>query len=161
MSDTMIKMSDTMIITIWVCTMIFILIIITIFGVLYGVSHMKALKALGYDKPWMVWIPFANYWALAEVVLDGEENINLLGSFSVSATVFKLWWLIAYGVSFVPVVGSLLNLVLHVVCLGTCYIKMYARLDGRDEGEMQALGYVSGFFPIVAIVKFLIGRYGD
>ena len=156
-------MSDASIImgTIWIYTMMFMLIFTAIFYVLYGVSHMKALKALGYDKPWMAWIPLANYWALAEVVLDDEENVNLLGSFNVSAKVFKLWWLIAYAIAFVPGVGSLLNLVLHVVCLGTCYIKIYARLDGRDEGEMQVLGYVSGFFPIVAVVKFLIGRYGN
>lgn len=137
----------------------FFLIFMGIFYVLYGISHMKALKALGYDKPWMAWIPFAKYWALAEVVLNGEENMNLLDSFNIPAMAFKLWWLIAYAVSFVPGVGGILNIVLHVICLGTCYVKIYARLDGKDERETQALGFVSGFFQIVAVIKFLIGRY--
>ncbi len=61
--------------------------------------------------------------------------------------------------AFIPTVGSLLNLVLTVICLGTCYIKMYAKLDGRDEKDVQALGYVSGFFPIIAVFKFLFGKY--
>ena len=135
--------------------------IIAVVYVLYGISHMRALRALGYDRPWMAWIPFANNWALAEVTLNGAENINFFNSFDVPAMVFKLWWLIAIGVSYVPIVGMLLNLALRVICLGTCYIKMYARLDGTTEKDQQVIGYVSGFFPIVASCKFLAGRYGN
>lgn len=138
---------------------VFAFIIIVAFYVLYGISHMKALRVLGYDRPWMAWIPFANDWALAEVTLNGAENINFFNSFDIPAMVFKLWWLIAIGVSCIPVVGTLLNVVLRVICLGTCYIKMYARLDRTDEKEQQVIGYVSGFFPIVASCKFLAGKY--
>lgn len=140
-------------------TILFVLVLAGVLCVLYGISHSKALKALGYARPWMVWIPFANYWALAEVALDGEENIIFFDSYSVPATLFKLWWLIMYGVSVIPGVGSILSLAIRVICLGTCYTKMYARLDGKTEAETQALGYVSGFFPIIAIFKFLMGRY--
>ncbi len=140
-------------------TMIFMLLIMGISYVLFGISHSKALKALGYDRPWMAWIPFANYWTFAEVAIDGEENVNLFDSFSVPATLFKLWWLIAYCVSVVPGVGAILNIAVRVICLGTCYIKVYARLDGKTETETQALGFLSGFFPIIAVVKFLMGHY--
>ena len=140
-------------------SILFVLVLMGIVCVLYGISHAKALKALGYDRPWMVWIPFANFWALAEVALDGEENIVFFDSFSVPATLFKLWWLIVYGVSMVPVVGAILNIAIRVICLGTCYAKMYARLDGKTEAETQALGYVSGFFPVIAVFKFLLGHY--
>ncbi|MCM1113742.1 MAG: hypothetical protein NC399_10870 [Muribaculum sp.] len=140
-------------------TMIFMLLLTGIFYVFYGISHAKALKALGYDRPWMAWIPFAQYWAFAEVALDGKESINLFDSFDVPATLFKLWWLIVYCVSFVPGVGAVLSIAVRVICLGTCYIKVYARLDGKTEAETQALGYVSGFFPIIAAFKFLMGHY--
>lgn len=140
---------------------IFVLAVITVLYVLYGISHMKALKALGYDKPWMAWIPFANDWALAEVVLNGDENIRFFDQYDIPAIVFKLWWLIALGISYVPVAGVLLNVALRVICLGTCYIKMFARLDGTDEKEQQVIGYISGFFSIVASCKFLSGRYGS
>lgn len=142
----------------WVI-ILFVLVLVGVVCVLYGISHSKALKALGYARPWMVWIPFANCWALAEVALDGEENIKLFDSFSVPATLFKLWWLIMYGVLLIPGVGEILSLALQVICLGTCYTKIYARLDGKTEAETQALGYVSGFFPIIAVFKFLMGRY--
>ena len=26
--------------------------------VIFSVSHMKALKAMGYDKAWLAWIPY-------------------------------------------------------------------------------------------------------
>lgn len=139
--------------------LVFVLVIALVCYVLYALSHMKALKALGYDKPWMAWIPLANYWALADAALDGEDSIQLFGSLSIPAIAFKLWWLIAIVVSFVPAVGGFLNFILMIICLGTCYIKMYARLDGRDEKEVQALGYVSGFLPIIAVFKFLTGKY--
>lgn len=139
----------------------FILIIAVVCYVLYAFSHMKALKALGYNKPWLAWLaPLGLYWALADVALDldGEYNMEIL-SFCIPGIVFKLWWLIAVAVSFIPVVGSILNLVLIVVCAGTCYIKIYAKLDGKDESEVRLLGYLSGLFPIIAVFKFLIGKY--
>ncbi len=139
--------------------LLFVLVIVVVCWVLYGISHMKALKAVGYDKAWMAWIPFANMWALAEVALDGDESMTLFGSLNIPAIAFKLWWAVGLVLSFIPTVGSLLNLVLTVICLGTCYIKMYAKLDGRDEKDVQALGYVSGFFPIIAVFKFLFGKY--
>ena len=139
--------------------LIIVLMIVVVCWVLYGISHMKALKAVGYDKAWMAWIPYANMWALAEVALDGDESVTLFGSFNIPEIAFKIWWVIGLVLSFIPTVGSLLNLVLTVICLGTCYIKMYAKLDGRDEKDVQALGYVSGFFPIIAVFNFLFGKY--
>ena len=36
---------------------------------------------------------------------------------------------------------------------------IYARLDGTSEQEQQVIGYLSGFLSIIAIVKFLAGKY--
>ena len=40
-------------------------IIAIAFYVLMGISIMKMLTIMGYDKPWMAWIPFANTFAIA------------------------------------------------------------------------------------------------
>ncbi len=141
--------------------LIAVLAVVIVIYVLYGISHMKALKALGYDKPWMAWIPFANYWALAEVVLNGQESITLFDSLNIPAMLFKLWWVIAFCVSYIPGLGAILNVALRVICLGTCYTKIYARLDRTDEKDTQVLGYVSGFISIVASCKFLAGKYNN
>jgi hypothetical protein len=122
---------------------------------------MKALKALGYNKAWLAWFPpLGLYWALADVALDldGEYDMEIC-SFCIPGLVFKLWWLIAIAVSFIPVAGTILNIVLIVICSGTCYRKIYAKLDGKDESEVRVLGYLSGLFPIIAAFKFLTGKY--
>lgn len=150
-------MSDTA----FAMVVLIFLVIVLIFYVLYALSHMKALKALGYNKAWLVWIaPIGLYWALAEVAmdLDGTYDMEVL-SFRIPGTVFKLWYLIAVAVSFIPAVGGILNLVLTIICAGTCYIKMYAKLDNKEERDVQALGYVSAFFPVIAVFKFLTGKY--
>ncbi len=129
--------------------------------VLYSFSHMKALKALGYNKPWLAWFaPLGLYWALAAVSLDldGEYNMEVL-SFEVPGIVFKLWYLIAVAVSIIPLAGAILSIILTVICAGTCYIKIYAKLDERDESEVQVLGYLSALFPVIAVFKFLTGKY--
>ena len=42
-------------------------------GILYYVafswSHMKALKALGYDKAWLAWIPFGVLFACSDATV--------------------------------------------------------------------------------------------
>lgn len=46
-----------------------------------------------------------------------------------------------------------------IIFLGNCYVKIYARLDGTPEQEQQVVGYLSGFLSIIAVVKFLAGKY--
>ncbi len=137
-----------------------ILIVTLICYVLYSFSHMEALKALGYNKPWLAWFaPLGLYWALAAVSLDldGEYNMEVL-SFEVPGIVFKLWYLIAVAVSIIPLAGTILSIILTVICAGTCYIKIYAKLDEKDESEVRTLGYLSALFPIIAVFKFLTGK---
>lgn len=138
--------------------LLFILIIAVAMYVLNAVSHMKALKALGYDKAWLAWIPYGVWFACADSVSKDEDQVRLFDSFNVPSIVFKLWWIVPLALLFIPLNSSLsevINVVLRVVFLGCTYAKMYARLDYKSEKEEQVLGCVSGFIPIVAIVKFL------
>lgn len=139
--------------------LIVILVIALVCYVLTSLAHMKALKALGYDKAWMAWIPFAQQYALADVAADNQESVTLFGSLSVPATLYKFWWILWIILPFVPLVGGLASVVVMVVFLGNCYVKIYARLDGTSEQEQQVIGYLSGFLVIIAVVKFLVGKY--
>lgn len=139
--------------------MVVVIVIALAYYVVASLAHMKALKALGYDKPWMAWIPFANFYAYADAVSGGQDNVNLFGNLSVPAMVYKLWWIGYLVASFIPAIGSILALVIMVVFLGNCYVKMYARLDNTAEQDQQVIGYLSGFIGLIAVVKFLIGKY--
>ncbi len=127
--------------------------------VLSSLAHMKALKALGYSKAWMAWIPFVRLYAFADVAADNQESVHMFGLISVPAVLYKFWWVVWIVLPFVPFIGSLASTVVLVVFLGNCYVKMYARLEGTTEQEQQVIGYLSGFLPIIAIVKFLAGKY--
>lgn len=127
--------------------------------VIFSVSHMKALKAMGYDKAWLAWIPYGVFYACADAAAEGEgEKVKLFGSLELPVMVFKLWWILPVALLFIPVNGTVENvitIVLNVVFLGCSYAKMYAKLEGKQESETQAIGCVSGLIPIIAVVKFL------
>lgn len=139
--------------------MVVVLVIVLAYYVVASLAHMKALKTLGYDKPWMAWIPFANYYAYAEAASDRQENVNLFGNLSVPSIVYKLWWIAWIVVSFIPAVGTILAYAVKIIFLGNCYVKMYAKLENTPEQDQQVIGYLSGFITLIAIVKFLIGKY--
>ena len=120
-----------------------ILIIAIACYVIFSYAHMKALKALGYDKAWLAWIPYGCTFACADAAAKDEDPVELFGSFTVPALLFKLWWILLLVLGFLPFPGWLSN------------VLMFAELDGKTESEEQVLGCVSGFLPIVAVFKFL------
>lgn len=145
--------------------LIFALIILVVCYVLSSLAHMKALNAMGYDKAWMAWIPFAQWYACADAATAGkQDDVKLFGSISVPVSVYKFWWvlLIAFqilGRFFLGSLFSLLTTVVQIIFLGNTYVKMYAQLEGTDEKDQQVIGYVSGFLVIIAVFKFLFGKY--
>lgn len=139
--------------------LLIILVIVAVCYVLSSLAHMKALKALGYDKAWMAWIPFAQQYALADAAANNQETVTLFGSFSVPAMLYKFWWVLLFICPFIPFIGTLASTVVMIIFLGNCYVKIYARLDGTSEQEQQVIGYLSGFLVIIAVIKFLAGKY--
>lgn len=139
---------------------IIILLVVAIAAyVLCSVAHMKALKALGYKNAWLAWIPYGVWFACADAATEGEEKTKLFDSLELPAMVFKLWWVVPVALLFIPLnsnVETVINLVMNVVFLGCTYAKMYAKLESKTEKEEQALGCVSGFLPIIAVIKFLM-----
>ena len=136
--------------------MLFMLVLAVAIYVVNALATMKALKALGYDKSWMAWIPFANYYALADVICKDKDSIRIVNSFDVPANLFKFWWVLLFVAAFIPKIGGLLSETVLVLFLGTNFIKIFALYDRKSESEEQVLGYISGAFPIVAAIKFLV-----
>lgn len=134
------------------------LVVLLAYYVFFSLAHMKALKALGYDKAWLAWIPYACYFACADAVCGDEENVMLFHKFSIPAMLFKLWWILPIMVVWLPINEGLTNIisrVISIVFLGWNYAVMYARLENKTEQETQVLGCLSGFLPIIAACKFI------
>lgn len=140
---------------------VFALLIWIAFYVIQSVAYMKALKALGYDKAWLAWIPYVQYYACADAVSDNQENVYLFNKFLTPVWLFKFWWAIALAIGFLPLlstVSGLLKILLQVFFLGAVYTKMYARLEYKQEQDTQVIGCISGLFPIIASIKFIMLR---
>ena len=131
---------------------VFVIIAIAVY-VLYGMSHMKALKLMGYQNAWAAWIPFYGTYALADCIPETKENVNIFG-LSIPGTVFKFWWVLLFILPFVPVVGNILVLALQIMCLGKCYTSIYANIEGVSEDNVKVIGYLSGWINLIAVVKF-------
>ena len=101
--------------------------------VFYGLSHMKALKALGYDKAWLAWIPYGVYFGCADAVSGNEENVMLFNKFSVPSMVFKLWWVLPIIISCLPLNASFVNIVNRVIYMQKCMQELKERPRRRHR----------------------------
>ena len=61
-----------------------ILIIAIACYVIFSYAHMKALKALGYDKAWLAWIPYGCTFACADAAAKDEDPVELFGKLALS-----------------------------------------------------------------------------
>jgi hypothetical protein len=131
-----------------------IIVVIAVYVVL-SLGFYKALKRLGYANAWMGWVPVANLYALADVAADGQDNINVIGTVTIPAMLYKFWWAIVFVANFVPAIGSILAIAIQVICFGNIFIRLFARMSYTSQQEQQVIGYISGLLPIVGAIKFL------
>lgn len=138
-----------------------LLVGIVIFGieyVLYGISHMKMFKMVGYENYWMAWIPVACYYALADCVRIND--VNIFGAV-IPKHVFKLWWILLFVLNLIPGIGNILALVLKTICRGWCYNMIFSYTDNKPYSETRVLAYIAGFIPVIAVFKYLFRKSTD
>lgn len=133
------------------------LVAIVLWYVLSSIAHLRALKALGYDKAWLAWIPYGCYFACADAITSEEDTqVSILNKFSVPTMLFKLWWVALIIVPMLNLNSSLSSVVifaLQVVFLGHTYATMYALLDETSLEDNTVIGIVSSIIPFVVIYK--------
>ena len=118
-----------------------------------GIETHKVLKHLGYKNAWMAWVPYANRYAVADVIRGDDDQTEVLGH-KVPALLFNFWWLAALVVLLVPTIGYLCYVAMSIICLGTCYKDIFARCENKQPEEVSSVAYIAGFLPIIALIKF-------
>lgn len=152
---------ENLFLTIWAIVGAYIvvaMIVVIAYYIISSLAYMKMLRTFGYARPWMAWIPLANWFAFAEVAVGNAEQITLFGKVTIPVIFYKLWWVLMLICASIPLVGSFLATVIRVVFLGNCFTKIYAKLEYTSEQEQQVIGYLSGLLPIIAVVKFLTSK---
>ena len=122
--------------------------------VLYGFSHMKALKMMGYQNAWAAWIPFYKSYALADCIPETKGEVKM-ASLSIPGDLFKFWWILSFLVGFIPGIGTLASIAINIFCGGFCYTSIYSILERKPKNEVETIGYLSGWLNIIASFKFL------
>ena len=104
----------------------FILLIALACYVISAIWEMKFLQKVGYDKVWFAWIPFANWYALADVAFSADIQEVEMNLFKKPAPlwVFKFFTLLLAGASIIlnviPIIKSLsfiLNIFVYLAFL--------------------------------------------
>lgn len=122
--------------------------------VLWSIACAKALIYAGYSNTWMAWIPIAREWALADAASAGSETLDMFGA-QVPKILFELSGLL-FLIVIVPFIGAILFLPGTIILRGTIYSNLYATCEDVDISQTRVLGYLSGAFPIIALIKFFM-----
>ncbi len=131
------------------------LIIALIAYVLMALGTYHVLKKLDFAYPWLAWIPVAQTVALG-LCCKEEDNTTKIMGYSVPNIVVALMPVIAIVVA---AIHTLLYIVVCVIGVGTIYSIIYAKMENKQPQETVVLGFISGFLPIIAVVKFLIYKF--
>lgn len=123
--------------------------------VLWSIGCYRVLQRLGWQHPWMAWVPVLSHIALGLACnTDDNKTMNLFG-LEIPTIVYALWIVIYFVVTRIPSVGSILGLLVQIVLSGRLYQYIYAKIEGKPESETAILGYLSGWIGIIPVIKFL------
>ena len=138
---------------IWFICLVAITIAVAMY-ILRSFAFRKVLRKYNYRKTWMAFIPYAQYYAIADAAAEGKPTMKF---FSADCPVwwFKFWYIITTAGSFVPFIGPTAVFVFRMFFLGFVYRTIYARCEKRTLGSRTALGFVSSFIELIPIIKFL------
>lgn len=123
--------------------------------VLWSVGCMRVLKALGWQAPWMAWIPVLSHIALGLAINTDDNKTMKLCGLDIPTFIYAFWigfYLIAIRI---PGVGNLIGLIVMIALSGRIYQNIYSRLEGKPESETMIIGFLSGWLGIIPLVKFL------
>ena len=124
------------------------------FYVWASIEFFWLFQMCGYSNAWMAWIPILRYYALAEVTGDGmgQNRLYLIGT-DIATDLFRFWPILTLIISRIDHVGGILELLLTILCLGSSFTTVYNKFEHRDPGEVNVIGYLSGWIPLIGIIK--------
>lgn len=128
--------------------------------VVKALAIYKLLNLYGYDKAWLAWIPYGQYYALGDVACGGAETLPLFGK-ELPELLYKLWWIAAIVLFYIPTIGVWVYWAIQILFLGTVFTKIFMDTENKTQEEARVIGYISGAVPIVAAIKFFSIAGGD
>lgn len=122
---------------------------LTIRYVLNSLCLVKIFRAYNYPNPYYGFIPFYNWYILAN--LTSDEYFSL-GEFKVEKKYF-LWWWVIYLVISCMVIFKIIAFIIKVICLGFCYHRGIKQIDNNYDNKI--LSYASTVFQFILWIVVL------
>ena len=125
------------------------------YWILTGYGRYKVLKIYNYPYSWLAWIPFGSMFALSTVACEHNKKINMFG-FEIDSDLFRLWAFLALLTSCIPFIGSVCYFGLNLLCETKVFQQIYARCENKTTEDTLDIGFLTGLFGIISVIKFLI-----
>ncbi len=122
-------------------------ILALVYLLLTALAMVKILRILHYWLPILGVIPL-----LSGIVLTSAAPADYY-RLPIPKRLFRLWPIVTFAMIFVPGLG-LLSRVINGLCLGYVYTLIYLKVFGTNIQTERVLGFVSGFIPFVAAIRF-------
>lgn len=123
-----------------------------------SVTNYLALKRVGYDKPYLAFIPFVNMWALTQVCYSQDGYVEIFGK-KVNKAIFEFYWVLLLVMPGIPYIGSVAALLLRLFGMGKCMEDLYTRMDNnivKDSNKYLAyIGAGLGVEVFITIYKLI------
>ena len=113
------------------------------------------LKRMQYERPWMAWIPLANYYALADAATRGLKTVRFY-KWEIKAESFRFWIAAAIVANFVPIIGGLAMTAIIIICRYICCSRIFAYCENKSQDKVNGISWVSAVIYTVATIKFYI-----
>jgi hypothetical protein len=135
--------------------------------------YAKGMRLCGAEHTFIAWIPVFRYYGMVSCTCKDGEEVLLYGRYKVSSILYKLWWLLLlipwamlhFGNydSFITSAAYCVAVFINFVFLGGTFTRMFNIIDGTAANDRKdiGLGMLSGIFPVVGLVKFLITPYPE
>lgn len=121
--------------------------------ILSSYSLYNILKAVGYDTPWLAWIPFCQYFAIVMVFnYKKDQNICIFG-LSIPRPVAGFASTIAAILQNIPFIGWIFP-ILALLINGFILAEMFDICEDSEPGKNTAMGIVSSVVFFIQIFMF-------
>ena len=131
---------------------------------LYAIPTYLFLRDTGYDKAWLVFIPFCYNYAVVMSGEDGSGSVKVFGDIIMSRHSIGLLSCFIYLVNFIPIIrgiGFLIILIFDLGVLAPALTDFFARYDGVSKEQVKTFSLFASVMKIIVLAKIFQYRHNQ
>ena len=141
------------------CILFYALIIATlILSIISCIYQYKILKYMRFEHPVLgAIIPFYSVYSISKVSTGNNNEVEIFGH-KFDSRIVHFWWAISIGVSMIPVIGNIANVVLTIIMYCWILTNIEMIITGSDNNDVSTFRKVIyALFPFIGII--IVARF--